>query len=238
MNAGLRFQNNTIYGHEWIPSVGFAYRFNETTSLKGNVSKGFRSPTLKELFMWGPQNANLNPESIISYETGILESFLNIRVNAELTIFEINGDNLIITIPVSGTLKYMNSGEISNKGIEFALNAEVFKNLILNTTYSYINMKGPVYATPECQLFTNAFYTLKKFQFITSIQRIGNLDNDPSMIINKVSYTLLKAKISYNLSEELKFFVSGENLLNESYQVNRYYTMPGTTFFASINYIF
>ncbi|QGY43816.1 TonB-dependent receptor [Maribellus comscasis] len=238
LNAGLRFQNHSIYGDEWIPSVGFAYKFDETMSWKGNISKGFRSPTLKELFMWGPQNSDLEPESILNYETGILKTFLNNKVSAELTFFAVNGDNLITSVPVNGTPKYMNSGEISNKGIEFAMNAEVLENLLLNTTYSYINMKNPVYATPEHQFYFSMHYSPDAFQLMASIQQVGNLDNDPLAVVNKESYTLLKAKAIYNLTKGLKLYVSGENLLDQTYQVNRYYTMPGTTFFAGINYSF
>jgi iron complex outermembrane receptor protein len=238
LNAGIRFQHNSIYDNEWIPAAGFAYHFDKTTSWKGNVSKGFRSPTMRELFMWGPQNAGLNPESIVSYETGLLKTFFTNRISAELTFFVVEGDNLIVTVPVNGTLKYMNSGEISNKGIEFALNAEATKNLALNATYSYINMDEPVYAVPEHQFYINARYRLQKFLFVASAHQISNLDNDPLPVVNKESYTLLKAKAMYNFTRGLKFYVSGENLLDQSYQVNRYYTMPGTIVFAGINYSF
>ncbi|MCG6189606.1 TonB-dependent receptor [Maribellus maritimus] len=238
LNAGLRFQNNSIYGGEWIPSVGFAYKFDETMSWKGNISKGFRSPTLKELFMWGPQNPDLKPESILNYETGILKTFLNKKVSAELTFFAVNGDNLITSVPVNGTPKYMNSGEISNQGIEVAMNAEVLENLVLSTTYSYINMENPVYATPEHQFYFSMHYSPDAFQLMASIQQVSNLDNDPLSVVNKESYTLLKAKAIYNFTKGLKLYVSGENLLDQTYQVNRYYTMPGTTFFGGINYSF
>jgi iron complex outermembrane receptor protein len=54
-------------------------------------------------------------------------------------------------------------------------------------------------------------------------------------VVNLESYTLLNAKAMYNLSKNMKIYVSGENLLGQSYQANRYYTMPGTTVFAGIN---
>lgn len=238
LNGGIRYQNNSIYGGEWIPSVGFAFNFNKSFTWKGNISKGFRSPTLRELFMWGPQNADLSSESILSYETGIHKTLLNNQMSAELTFFAVGGDNLIVTAPVNGTMKYMNSGEISNKGIEFALNVNVTDDLTVNTTYSYINMENPVYATPEHQFYFNANYKIHKFQFTGSIHQISNLDNDPLPIVNNESYTLLKAKAVYNLIKGLKFYVSGENLLDQKYQVNRYYTMPGITVFGGISYQF
>jgi outer membrane cobalamin receptor len=234
LNAGLRYQNNSVYGDQWIPSAGFAWEFGEATTWKANVSKGFRSPTMRELFLWGP-NPNLNPETIISYETGISKLFFNNKMSTELTVYSLSGDNLIVTVPNQGL---QNSGEVNNKGIEVAINAEATKNLTLNATYSYIHMENPVYATPEHHIYLNANYRLNKLLLTANIQQISNLDNDPSPQENFENYTLLNAKASYNLLKNLSLYVSAENLLNQSYQVNRYYTMPGTTVFGGINFSF
>ena len=234
LNAGLRYQNNSVYGDQWIPSAGFAWKFGEVTTWKANVSKGFRSPTMRELFLWGP-NPNLNPETIISYETGISKLFFNNKMSAELTVYSLNGDNLIVTVPNQGL---QNSGKVNNRGIEVAINAEATKNLTLNATYSYIHMENPVYATPAHHIFLNANYRLNKLLLTANIQQISNLDNDPTPKVNSESYTLLNAKASYNLLKNLSLYVSAENLLNQTYEVNRYYTMPGTTVFGGVNYSF
>ncbi|HSM48433.1 MAG TPA: hypothetical protein VK872_11500, partial [Draconibacterium sp.] len=81
-------------------------------------------------------------------------------------------------------------------------------------------------------------YRLNKLLLTANIQQISNLDNDPSPQENFENYTLLNAKASYNLLKNLSLYVSAENLLNQSYQVNRYYTMPGTTVFGGINFSF
>ncbi len=234
LNAGLRFQNHSVYGTQWIPSAGFAFTVGKLTTWKGTISKGFRSPTIRELFLWGP-NPELNPETIISYETGISKLFFDNKLNAEITIYAVNGDNLIVNVPMQGLL---NSGEVHNKGIEFAINAEPTKNLKLNATYSYINMENPVFASPEHHLFFNVNYRIKKLQLMASIQQVSNLDNDPSSTINTVNYTLLNAKATYNLTPKLKIFISGENLLGENYEVNRYYTMPEATMFSGLSFMF
>lgn len=234
LNAGLRYQNHSVYGNHWIPSAGFAWNFASGAAWKGNVSKGFRSPTIRELFLWGP-NPALNPESIISYETGVSGSFPDHRMNAEITLFQVKGDNLIVTVPMQGL---RNAGEISNRGIELLVNMQTAKNLNLEATYSYIDMENPVYATPEHHLYFSANYRWKKIQLMGSIQQISNLDNDPSPAVASEDYTLVKAKAVYNINRHLKWYISGENLLNETYQVNRYYTMPGSTVFSGLNIVF
>lgn len=234
INGGLRYQHHSQFGSIWIPTLGFAYNFTNETSWKGTLSKGYRSPTMRELFMWGP-NPNLSPESIWNYETGIAKTFFDRKLSAEVTLYYVNGDNLIVNVgPPQG---YLNTGEVSNKGLEVALNAAPTSNLKLNATYSFIDMKNPVYATPEHHLFINANYRLKKLQLMASVSHIANLDNDASPVVNLESYTLLNAKATYLLNRNLKLFVSGENLLDTNYEVNRYYTMPGASFFGGLNIV-
>ncbi|NSW95632.1 MAG: TonB-dependent receptor, partial [Bacteroidales bacterium] len=116
LNAGLRLQNHRVYGNEWIPAGGFAWKILKTTTWKVSFSEGFRSPTIRELFVWN-HNSNLNPETIMNYETGILHIFPKLRINLELTGFMLHGDNMIITVPMKGL---QNAGSVNNKGIEFS----------------------------------------------------------------------------------------------------------------------
>ena len=238
LNAGLRFQYHSMYGNQWIPSAGFAYNFNQLTSWKGSISKGYRSPTIRELFMWGTANPTLDPEIILNYETGLLKTFMNKKLRTELTLFVVTGDNLITSVPVNGTYKFMNSGDISNKGIELAVDATPLDNLIFNATYSYIHMKNPVYATPEHHIYLSATYRINKLQLNASIQQIANLDNDATFAFNPVDYSVVQAKAFYSFTKNIQGFVSADNLFNRKYQVNRYYTMPGTTVFGGINFRF
>ncbi|MBN1462981.1 MAG: TonB-dependent receptor [Paludibacteraceae bacterium] len=232
LNAGIRYQNHSVYGEEWIPSGGFTFQLLKNTTWKASASEGFRSPTIQELYIWN-HNSNLNPEKIMSYETSILQSFFNNKLNLELTGFKVEGDNMIITVPLLGL---QNAGSISNMGIEFAANARVVKNLDFSLTYSYIDMKTPVYGTPKHNLFSSVGYTWKKISATVSAQYINNLDTDPSVAkVNYENYTLLNAKLSYRPWKYVEVFASTENLLNEIYENVRYYTMPGITVFGGIN---
>lgn len=231
LNAGLRLQHNQVYGNEWVPSAGLAYRTSETTTLKASYSKGFRSPTIRELFLWGP-NPKLQPETVFNYEIGVLNSFYERKLNIELTGFWVKGDNLIVTVPMKGLL---NAGEVENKGIEFSADANPSTKLSIHAAYSYIHMKSPVYATPEHQLFISSRYRLNKTSFTLSLQHVANLDTDPSAKTHFEDFTLINARIAQRLCRFAEVFANAENLLNQKYEQNRYYTMPGTTLFAGLN---
>ncbi|MBP7731455.1 MAG: TonB-dependent receptor [Bacteroidales bacterium] len=231
INAGLRLQMHKIYGTRWIPSGGFAWKLLDNTTWKASVSKGFRSPTIRELFFWN-HNINLEPETVMNYETGFLQSFPCIKANLELTGFIVRGDNLIITVPMKGL---QNAGEVRNNGIEFAAGANLSDKLTLNLTYSYNHMKTPIYATPKHNLFGSVNFKLEKFQFMISAQYINHLDVDPAFDKESFeTYTLLNSKVSYKIFRFADIFLSAENIFNEKYATNIYYTMPGITLFAGL----
>lgn len=72
-------------------------------------------------------NASLKPESTTSFEIGLEMAFLNGRIGFDATYYSGVTKDQIIPLSVSGTTGYrynvINSGRISNKGIEFAFNA-------------------------------------------------------------------------------------------------------------------
>lgn len=235
LNAGIRLQDHKVYGKDWIPAGGFAFKVTPTTTWKASVGKGFRSPTIQELFMWN-KNPELKPSNIMNYETGLLKTLLNRKLSFELTGFIVKGNNLIITNQFGQAI---NGGSINNKGIEFAATAYPVQHLSFNFTYTYINMETPVYATPKNHLYLSGTYNLNKFKFSANIQRINNLNSvSDGTAPHFENYTLLNAKISYHIWKYADIFASGGNLLNQKYETNRYYPMPGITAFGGVNFNF
>jgi outer membrane receptor protein involved in Fe transport len=230
-NAGLRLQVHEISGNEWIPSGGLAYKPTPFNTIKLNVSKGFRSPTIRELFLWN-HNTGLSTESILNYEAGFSQSLFKRSLSIEITGFVVRGNNLIVTGEMG---KLFNTGKINNKGIEVAVEALPVKNLSLSASYSFINMETPVYATPEHQLYISGQFRIGNFNLSAGFHQVGGLDTDPSAFVNTSdSYTLVNAKISCKVGKYLGFFISGDNLLDQTYETNHYYTMPGALVFGGI----
>ncbi|WP_324680596.1 SusC/RagA family TonB-linked outer membrane protein [Hymenobacter sp. GOD-10R] len=69
-------------------------------------------------------NPNLKPERTKSVEAGVEAAFLNSRIGFEATVYKSNTVDQIIPIQVSTTtgygFKYVNSGEVENKGVELS----------------------------------------------------------------------------------------------------------------------
>jgi TonB-linked SusC/RagA family outer membrane protein len=77
------------------------------------------------------QNPDLRPERTKSMEAGLETKFFNNRFGFDLSLYKTNSIDQIMPVNISlssgYTQRYVNSGEIENKGIELALNATVVK---------------------------------------------------------------------------------------------------------------
>jgi outer membrane cobalamin receptor len=235
LNAGFRLEHNSVYGYEPVPTGGLAYRPTSSTTIKASVSKGFRSPTIRELYLWTPANANLKPERMMDYEIGVLQRFLHNKVSIELTLFKANGDNLIQTVMTPTGPQNQNSGEFSNTGVEFAGTFKPTDLFTINATYSYISMKEPIVAAPEQQMNLSGTYKWNRFNFNLAVQHIQNLYTQVTPEKVTESYTLLNSRISCIINKYVDVFVKGENLTNKKYYINYDYPMPRIIVFGGIN---
>lgn len=233
LNAGLRLQHHSQYGKEWIPSAGAAWDLQRGLTWKASLGKGFRSPTLRELFMFN-HNTELAPERIWNYETSLLKEFKLMKAHLELTAFYLTGENLIVTGNMG---RLFNGGSIKNKGIEVAASCEPLDQLHLMLTFSHIEMETPVYATPRNHLYLHGMYRLGKFSLNSGLRHVEHLKTSVSTGSFQ-TYALLNAGIQYNMLPNLEFNLSGNNLLNRSYETIQYYTMPGINGSAGVSYRF
>ncbi len=240
LNAGIRYDNHSVLGDNWVPQFGVAFTALQHTILKASVSKGFRNPTVRELYLFPPANEALLPETMWNYELTLSQGFANQRVVAEITVFNAEGENLIMVVPnptPPPPVKNQNTGTFSHHGIEADIRYRMVRKLNLQVSYSYLNMDTPKVASPEHQFFLGGNYHYRKFDFSAGIQHIGNLYTrvSPANQMVKNSFSLLNSKINYNFNRYLTLFVSGENLLIQDYQLQYGYPMPGITLFTGLN---
>jgi iron complex outermembrane receptor protein len=235
LNAGFRCEFSDVYGKEPIPTAGLAYRLTPKTVIKASVSKGFRSPTLRELYMWAPANADLKPERMINYELGILKTLFSEKITIDASIYKSEGSNMIQTIIINSVPKYMNTGEFANIGVDFGTRYKFNNSLNFFINYSYINMDNLILAIPEQQISMGATWKYKKLTLGLNGQYIANLILVTKPEVKKEDYIVVNAKVNYDYNKHVCLFVKGENLLNQEYQINYNYPMPGICLFVGLN---
>jgi len=236
LNSGIRLENHTLFGNEWVPQFGAVYNVSATTTLKVSVSKGFRSPSIRELYLFPVANAGLKPETMWDYESTLSQTLLKNKIKTELTVFLAKGGNLIMTVPnptPPPPMKNQNSGSFEHKGFELSFDYKVSPILSFAAGYSFLKMDSPKVSAPKHQLFFNSEFTTGNFDFCFHFQYIGKLYTsiNPEAIQN---FIVVNSKINYRLNKNISLFLSGENLTGTNYQTQYGYPMPGITFFTGI----
>lgn len=242
LNAGVRYEHNSTYGGEWVPQAGLALRPFEGNTIKASFSKGFRSPNIKELYMYGRKNADLKPENMLNYELSIGQYWLEGKLFAELTGFFIDGKNAIEDKNDANgrPLKSENTGTFTNKGIEFELAYTPIQKLSFDANYSYLHTSKALLAAPEHKAFFNVTYSPGRFVFNVNVQSIFDLYINTQEHL-KENYTLLNAKAMYRFGtpdKGLNLFVKGENLTATRYSINQGFPMPKAIIMGGIDIAF
>ncbi len=234
ITAGLRLHYQSISGNEWIPQFGLNYLINQNNTVKFTASKGFRNPTIRELFMWQPANFDLKPERMWNYEMGYITMIPSANLKLEAGIYYQQGSNLIQISGVYPAVKYENTGEFTHYGFEFAGSWDPLSFLSLNANYSYLHMDNPIIGAPEQQLYLAALLHWNKVAFKASGMYVHDLYTSirPEAIQR---YFILNARVSYQVLAFMNIWVSGDNLLDTEYEINYDYPMPGITVFAGID---
>lgn len=229
-NAGVRFDHHSVTGSEWIPQIGLSYFAGSNTVIKGIVSKGYRNPTIRELYMFGIRNPELDPESIMNYEVSLTRNFLDRRMEFGLNLYYLKGKNSIIYVEGSQGNMWMNTGKLENYGLEVTGRYRVMDNLNVNANYSFIHMKHDIAGTPEHKLYGEINYAVNRWTFTTGLQYIRNLIKEDG----KETFALWNARGSFRANKYLDIFARGENLLAQKYEINSGFPMPRATVFGGI----
>lgn len=236
LDAGARVDYHSQTGTEFIPQVGLAFHLPENAEIKAMASKGFRNPTIREMYMFPPQNPDLKPEKLWNYELSFSQRLMDNRLSYGLNVFYINGENLIIRLPNpngSGMLN-QNSGEIENWGAEANVGYQFNPVWSVMANYSWLHMENPVLASPEHKLYGGVNFRKGRWSASTGIQYVKGLYTDLDAA-TKENFVLWDMQGSFKATNYLSFYARGENLLAQRYEINAGYPMPKATFMGGVN---
>ncbi len=237
LDAGVRVDHHSRVGTEWIPQAGLSFHLPRTIELKASASKGFRYPILREMYMFPPQNPDLKPESMWSYELAWAQHLLDNSLTYGINLFYIDGKNLIVTLPnPNGTgMLNQNTGKIENCGVEGEIAYRIDPHWSVEANYSYLHMENPVVGAPEHKLYAGAQYTHKRWTVSTGVQYIDNLYTTVGDNPQTEEFILWNLNASFRVNRWLDVWARGENLLAQRYEINAGYPMPRATVMAGVN---
>lgn len=229
LDAGIRVDHHSITGTEWVPQAGLVVRPVSHGELKAMASKGFRNPTMREMYLYPPSNEELQPERLWNYELSWRQRHDGFSYG--INLYYIKGDNMIQVVE----RKNVNTGKIENYGLELEAAYSINSNWQVSTNHSLLHMKNPVIAAPTYKGYLGADYRYRRFTLNAGLQYIAGLYTAVGNNETKENFCLLNMSAGYRLAEEISLWVRGENMLAQKYEINLGYPMPRATFMAGVS---
>jgi iron complex outermembrane receptor protein len=233
LDIGARLDHHSITGTEFVPQAGVVFRLDESNEIKAMASKGFRNPTMREMYLYPPSNTDLKPERLWSYEASWRQAWDGFTYR--LNCFYIKGDNMIQTQQVDGKPRNVNTGEIENWGIESELKWNMGRYLRSRANISYLHMKNKVIGAPEVTFYYGTDFHYGKWNTTIGLQYINSLYTAVGEAEQKENFWLLDASVTYALTRNVSLWARGENLFAQKYEINLGYPMPRATFMAGVS---
>jgi vitamin B12 transporter len=213
------------------------------TRLKASAGLGIKEPTLLQSFSPSPffrGNPDLQPERSRTIEAGVEQRFASERARLEATWFDNRYRNLIstrTTDPVTFAAEYFNVGLTEARGAELALDVAPLKTIRARAGYTFLASEildstaptSAVFQTgqwlfrrPRHSGFVGATWSPGRFAADVTGVVVGRfVDSDFASlvppIVSNPGYTTWDARLSYQVTPQLRALLSVDNLTDASY---------------------
>ena len=233
VNAGLRYDWQNLSGGELVPQFGIVARPTNGGVLKLTAAKGFRNPSMMELYVYGTNgNVELQAERLWNYELSWQHRIG--RFSYKANVFYLKADNLVGTgLKPDGNIGRINTGAFENAGYELQASYRVTPNFSIHANRSYIHQQEgrEQTGTPEYVDYLGIRWQLGRFGLNAGTQHVSNLYTGSDL----QTFTLVNATASYSLLPTTKLWLRGENLMRQKYEILVGYPMPRATFMVGVN---
>jgi iron complex outermembrane receptor protein len=226
LHSGVRYESNSQFGSIVAPEVGASYRVADGYAVSADIAKGFRNPTIRELYLFPAPNPALEPERVWNYQAAFQASPVR-TLTATVTAYYADLSNLVVTLGRYPNMQLLNAGSALNRGIETTGRWRAHKHVTVQSGYAYLRSTNVSPYLPAHK-FTysadidagRAFIT---FGGVSVGERWGNTQHTQKL----GAYTLGTLKLTVPVNKTWRVFTMVDNLFNQDYQVVTGYPMPG-----------
>lgn len=233
-SGGVRYDHHTLFGGIGSPSVGLVYQPTSTTAIRGLAARGYRSPTIRELYLFPAPTPTLKPEKMWNYEIGLEQRVLP-GIMIDITGFQAKGENLIRVGGSWPRITLSNSGEFTHTGVEIETKMHLKRNLLLNFGMSWLDPDQDTRSAPGKKITANLYYWSKYISGRFDIESIGHLYSSDFRRDRLDNYTIANLEVTLHVSNYFDIYGEVQNLFNKSYSIIYDYPLPGRIFFAGLS---
>jgi vitamin B12 transporter len=239
LTGGVRVDDNQRFGRAVSPSGGVSYVFSPSkTRLRFTYAKGFRAPSLNQLFFPGFGNPDLDAERSWQIDAGVDQPLAGDVVVVSADYFHRRVRNLIAGVPQSnGLLLAENVGSSTVDGAEAMVVAQLTAGLRAGGQYTYLDIdaesagrvrrprhSGSIFVTAEHdELWRNGDRVTADVRLLLVGDRLDfdpvTFSPRPNQAYQRVDLALAYAwPLDVFLVKRLKVFARVENLFDRHYQ--------------------
>lgn len=252
-----RIDNHDLWGTEFNPKGSLLYKITRETNLRLNAGRAFLAPQLDQLYRIQPQhhvsywiigNPDLQPETSVGYSVDLEHIWAKILLS-RLSFFRNDIKNMIASKTVGkystgeAIRQSYNINEAYSQGFEVELQYAVFKGLFTSVAYTYSQTEDKA-VNKQIQNMPNHTGKFRigydndtyKFSVHYDMQYIGSMFTDSKLTQKSRDYFLANAKITKEISKNVRLFAAVDNIFNEipSNEVSKYFDMA-TLWTAGLN---
>ena len=246
VNAGARLNNHSEYGSNLIYNLNPSYVLKTKAGyLKflGSYATSFIAPNLSQLFGPFGANPNLLPEENTTLEGG-LEYRPSDRYRISVLYFDRQEEGRIdfVTInPDTFESQYQNLTDVLNfNGVEVELQARTIEGMNLTTNYTFTDAdSGLALRIPKHKLNLNLGYDFSAKTYASIVYQYvserGDIDFATFNTVDLEAFNLVNLYVKHELSTNLSFFASMDNLFNADYVEVTDFTTRGRNIRVGMN---
>ncbi|HDQ44953.1 MAG TPA: TonB-dependent receptor [bacterium] len=244
LSAGYRLEHHDLFGTVSIPKLGLVAQVTQTRTVRMDFSKGFRSPSIRELYFFPSRNEALKPDEIWNLEAGFGQQIGRI-LKIDAAVFRITGDNLIAPARrASGSgFQLTNVGKIENKGLEIEITAFPSDRAEIGIVSAFIDMKYPIPNMPKRKTSGFVSWRFSGLTLTGTLVRVEDWTGRDSAapfpnLYPMKDYTVVDLSVSWRFLKTLEAKLALKNAFDASYQAMYGYPMPGRMLMSEIGYTF
>ncbi len=224
LNGGLRVAISSMFPTQLVPQIGIALRPGADWNIKASLSKGYRNPSFRELYLYKFANPDLEPEKMWNYELSAGKTFGK-WLSFDMTAYFSKGSDIIQTVDQ----KNCNTGRFINKGVELSARSHPIKPLHVWATYSFLHSSlDNLTGAPRNQYYLGIGWdAVTKLHIDAELKGVTGLFVSEDM--NRQNYATLNMRFTYDILKWLRLSLDLDNITYTKYTINKGYPMPGFT---------
>jgi vitamin B12 transporter len=250
IDGGVRTDDYDITERADTWRAGAAYRIEKSgTKLRATYGTGFKAPTVVNRYgsePWYGPSPNIGPEKSKGWDAGFDQEILGDKLVANVTYFQNNFHDLIVSNFSLTTFKYVaeNIRRARSDGVEFALTARPLEPLTLRASYTYTDAFD-IGVTPTTRLPRRPRHITDldgQYQ-VTNAWLVGagvhfEADRVLSATVRLEDFTTTRFYTSYAVNNSVSLKLRIENALDEEYSEVAGYPSAPRAVYTSVEWKF